>query len=108
MSEAELSTLIKKLNIWKTKEKRFVSLSVTDLDSADEKILRALERTVPAENITNFKIINVVNYYFVLQKREFLKLTENHFRILSTLAKQEELHNPVYVRLDENGALFFD
>lgn len=114
LSEAELSTLIQKLNIWKTKEKvimqekRFVSLSETDLDSADEEILRALELTVPAENITNFKIINKVNYYFVLQKRDFLRLTENHFRVLSTLAEQEDLHNPVYVRLDENGALVFD
>ena len=46
--------------------------------------------------------------YFVFSKTDSKKLTEEHFDALMTLAKQEDLHNPVYVDVDEEGRLLVD
>ena len=46
--------------------------------------------------------------YFVFTKTDAQHLTEEHFDILLALAENEELHNPVFVDIDDEGRLIVD
>lgn len=114
LTEKELSMLTHEMNIWKAKKIPImrgdyqVPLSEKDFNLADEQMLRLLEQMNPADKIIDSEIINLDNYYFVFKKNDISKLTERHLDILSTLTEKEELHNPVYVEIDERGRLLID
>lgn len=44
----------------------------------------------------------------MLKKTDIPKLTEMHYDVLDTLTDTEELVNPVYVEIDEEGRLVID
>lgn len=114
LTEKELSDLTHQLNLWKSKEKRImngeyqVDLSEKDFNSDDEKMIHLLDSMYSETLINNSVIFHLDRNYFVFQKEEAQKLTEEHFDILLTLAEQENLHNPVYVEMDEEGRLLID
>lgn len=114
LSEKELSELTHKMNIWKSKEKRImsgeyqVSLDESDFNSSDTNLISLLERMYPIDMIEASEVISIDNYYFVFNKKDMPKLTEHHFDTLSTLTENEELYNPVYVDIDEEGRLIID
>lgn len=114
MSEKELSNLTHKMNIWKSKEQRIMSgeyqvpLSESDFDEGDANMISLLERMYPVEMIDSSTIITVDNHYFVFDKSDIPKLREEHFDTLSILSENEELYNPVYVDIDEEGRLLID
>lgn len=114
MTEKELSDLTHQMNLWKSKEKRImngeyqVDLYESDFNSDDEKMIRLLDSMYPETLIDNSAIVNLDKNYFVFQKNEISKLTEEHFDILLALTEQEDLHNPVYVDIDDEGRLLID
>jgi hypothetical protein len=114
MTEKELSELTHGLNLWKSKEKRImegelqVDLEACDFNSDDEKLIRLLDNMYSEEMIDNSSIINLDKNYFVFRTNEISKLTETHFDVLLSLSEREELHNPVYVEIDEEGRLIID
>lgn len=71
-------------------------------------MIRSLEEMYPIEVIENSSVISLDNHYFVFSNKDRVNLTEAHFDLLETLADIEELHNPVYVELDEDGRLIVD
>lgn len=114
LSERELSELTHKMNLWKSKENRImsgerqVSLSENDFNAEDVQLISLLDRMYPIAMVESSEVISMNNVYFVFNKSDIPKLTEEHFDILSVLTDKEELHNPVYVDIDEEGRLIID
>ena len=114
MSEKELSDFTHEMNLWKSKEKRImageysVTLDESDFNKHDENMICLLSEMYPIDMINNSTIISTDCNYFVFNKKDVPKLTEQHFDTLSTLSEQENLHNPVFVEIDEKGILVID
>lgn len=114
MTEEELSNLTHQMNLWKSKEKRIMSgeyqvnLDESDFNNNDEKLIDTLDMMYTTDMVENSKIINLDKKYFVFSKSDSELLTEKHFDILLTLALNEDLHNPVFVDIDEEGRLLID
>lgn len=114
LSENELSELTHKLNLWKSKESLImqgnyqVDLSENDFSDDDAKLMKLLEQMYPVSLIDNSHIVEIDNHYFVFSKQDAGRLTEQHFDTLSALSDNEQLTNPVYVELDEEGRLIVD
>lgn len=110
----ELSSLTHELNIWKSKEARImsgeqqVSLKESDFNDNDEKIIKLLEEMYPASLIKNSRIIQTDRHSFIFSKKDATRLTAKHFDILCTLSNDEQLENPVYADIDEEGRLIID
>lgn len=114
LSERELSDLTHKMNIWKTKESRImegeyqVGLSESDFNQDDFKLIELLDQMYPIEMINNSDIVALDNHYFVFSKEDKQKLTEEHMDTLLILAENEQLYNPIYVEIDNEGRLIVD
>ncbi len=114
MTEREMSELTHKMNLWKSKEQRImdgeyqVDLCEKDFNSDDEQIMTLLDKIYPMDMIENSEVINLDNKYFVFNKTDIEKLTEEHFDTLLSLSEQEEIYNPVFVDIDEGGRLIID
>lgn len=114
MTENELSELTHQMNLWKSKKERILSgeyqvnLYEKDFNSEDERLIKMLDSMYPIEMVENSVIIPLDKKYFVFSKADSELLTEIHFDILLTLTENEELHNPIFVELDEEGRLIVD
>ena len=114
LSENELSTLTHRFNIWSAKQQRImageqqVELRESDFSESDYAITQALEQMYPAEMVQNCNIIPMGEKYFVFPKKDLELLTEQHFDTMASLAEHEDLHNPVYVEIDNEGRLCVD
>ena len=114
MTETELSELTHKMNLWKCKESRIINgeynvdLFEKDFNTEDESMMRLLDNMYSVDMIDNSVIINLDKNYFVFSTSDSQKLTEEHFDVLMTLSEEENLHNPVYVDIDEEGRLLID
>lgn len=114
MTEEELSDLTHQMNIWKSKEKRIMSgeyqvnLDESDFNNNDEKLINTLDMMYTTDMVENSEIINLDKNYFVFSNSDSKLLTEKHFDMLLTLAEKEDLHNPVFVDIDEEGRLLID
>lgn len=114
LSQKELSDLTHQMNILKCKEDRIMSgeyqvdLYENDFNSKDEKLILTLDAMFPSNLIENSKIIPIDENYFVFSKIDSENLTEKHFDMLLALAEKEELHNPVFVEIDDEGRLVVD
>lgn len=106
--------LTHRLNLWKSKEsgimrgERQVELRESDFDDDDAKLIGLLDKMYPISLIDNSHIIEIDNHYFIFSKQDTGRLSEQHFDILSELSDNEQLANPVYVELDEEGRLIVD
>ena len=114
LSEKELSDFTHKMNIWKSKESRIISgeyqvaLSENDFNQEDEELISLLESMYPIEMINSSRIISIDNHHFIFNQEDISRLTEEHFDTLSILVENEELYNPIYVEIDEEGRLLID
>ena len=114
LSESELSELTHAMNIWNCKKEYInqgvsqVPLDEKDFNQDDVHLIEELNNIYPIEMINSSRIINIDNFYFVINQNKFQELTEKHFDVLSTIIKNEELHNPVFIDIDESGQLIID
>ncbi|MGV2393290.1 UNVERIFIED_CONTAM: hypothetical protein O8I53_10155 [Campylobacter lari] len=58
--------------------------------------------------INDSVIINLDNKYFVLPKYQETLLTEKHYDLLLSLAKNKSLMNPIFIEIDEEGRILID
>lgn len=60
--------------------------------------------------VNSIKVIKVEDSYFIFDKESYSKITELHETALEELAgkEQENLTNPVYVTIAEDGVLEID
>lgn len=114
LNEIELSDLTHKLNLWNNKESliksniKQVELEKKDFTENDKNLIRTLENMYPIELIKNSIILPINDTNFVFSKEQYSLLTEEHIDILTQIKQNEKLHNPVYVEIDEDGALSID
>ena len=114
LSEDELSDLTHKMNIWSCKEDRIINgefqveLSGEDFNSNDYRIMDMLAKMFPLQMIKNSSIIDIDDHYFVLDKKDANSLSNEQIKTLHMLCEKEELHNPIYVSIDERGRLVID
>ena len=114
LSESDLSELTHGFNIWRVKSKQImageqhVELDEADFNDDDIKMTMLLERMYPDEMINHSVIIPISEKYFVFSENDMKKFTEQHMDILIALAKNKELHNPVFVEIEDDGRLSID
>ena len=114
LSDEDLSDLTHQMNIWSAKAGRIfaghkqVSLNESDFNQDDVSLMHLLESMYPDELIADSCVLHIRDYYFVFSKEDYKHLTDEHRKALSTIARCEELHNPVYVEIDEEGSLLID
>lgn len=114
LSENELSELTHSMNLWKSKKDRIMSgeyqvdLDEADFNADDAKIISVLDKMYPIELIESSSVIAIDNQYFLFNKNDIPKLTEQHFDTLSSIAEDGQIFNPVYVEIDERGRLVID
>ena len=114
LSEDELSELTHTLNIWRCKKKQIdndeknVSLNESDFNAADVKLLKTLESMYPVDMIQNSVPVRVGEMFFVFPKADMVNLTESHMDVLYTLSHDENLRNPVFAKIDDEGKLCID
>jgi len=114
LTEDELSQLTHKMNIWKSQERRILSgerqveLHEADFNDRDYALISSLEKMYPTEMVQNSGVINARDKYFVFSNSDIKQLTAQHFDTLDLLSQKDDLHNPVYVSIDEDGRLCVD
>lgn len=114
LNERDLSDLTHKLNLWNSKSERIlsgekqVSLDISDFNSNDIKMMKILRGMYPMELINNTIILPINENYILIPKKDYDKLTEEHMDILSDVVQSGNLHNPVFVDIDENGVMEID
>lgn len=114
LSEAELSELTHHMNIWNSKKDRImngelqVTLEEKDFNDADRILVQQLINRYPLSLIDDSDVIHLNNKYFVFSKSDIPKLEEQHYNVLAMLSEKEELHNPVFVEIDNEGRLIVD
>ena len=85
-----------------------MDLDEADFNADDAKIISALDKMYPIELIESSSVIAIDNQYFLFNKNDIPKLTEQHFDTLSSIAEDGQIFNPVYVEIDERGRLVID
>ena len=80
-------------------------LDWNDFNDADINLITILANQYPSELVENSKIIVVKEKKFVVSKMDHEKIIQNHMERLEKLAKKPKLHNPVFVKLDDEGEL---
>nr|WP_319218556.1 hypothetical protein [uncultured Trichococcus sp.] len=114
LSEEELSELTHSYNVWSSKEEKInngvkqVDLFEQDFDENDDFLTESLLTMYSEEFIDENTILNIENTKFVLSNQDYSVLTEIQKSILQNLADNENLENPVYVTIDEEGVLLID
>lgn len=114
MTKKELSELTHEFNIWKTKETRIrnnekgVILSKDDLTSADFSILEEIKNSYSIDYIESVQLIKVDEKIFILEDKKISDLTDLQKETLHVLASYDELVNPVYVNINNEGVLVVD
>lgn len=115
LTEEEWSSFMKKLNIWKVKESEILNhkyniaeLDLADLNDEDINLITMLYNQYSTELVENSEIIAVKEKKFVVSKVDYDKIIQNHMERLEKLAKKPKLHNPVFVKLDDEGELMVE
>lgn len=114
LSEDELSELSHKLNLWRSKYSeirhgiRQVDLDEDDFNDDDMVIIKTLESMYPMSLVENSVIISVNAKNFVFDKDAVRRLSIQNIDTLGILSTYEDLMNPVYVSIDEEGRLIVD
>ena len=115
LTEEEWSSLMKKLNIYKAKESEILNykykiaeLDLADLNDEDINLITMLNNLYSSVLVENSEIITVKEKIFIVSKVDCEKIIQNHMERLEKLAKKTNLHNPVFVKLDDKGNLVVD
>ena len=114
MTENELSELTHQLHLWNCKKDRIengeynVPLSKEDFSKEDRNYIRQLEEMYPESYIDSTAILQIDDTFYLFPEKKLSDLTEKHYDILAEMAETNELQNPVYSDLTEDGKLVVD
>ncbi len=114
LSESELSQLTHQYDIWNSKASRImagepqVELCEADFSEKDKALTATLSQMYPDTLASSSIVYQFGDKNFVLPKEVAKQLTEQHMDTLAILADFKELHNPVFVDIDERGVLLVD
>ncbi|WP_028590370.1 hypothetical protein [Paenibacillus massiliensis] len=114
MTEDELSILTHEFNIWKAKEHRIlqneknVPLSRNDFNENDKSLINSFCESYTEEFIDSIVVLEVLGKSFVIEKSDYSILSDDQRLVFLQLAQQEELVNPVYITISEDGVILVD
>ncbi|MBU4690916.1 hypothetical protein [Mycoplasma zalophi] len=114
LTQEELSDLTHQMNLWSTKKElimsggKHVDLDEKDLNDDDFKLIEKLNSITSIETINNSTIYEIGEKYFVFSNKDAKAIKPEHWDILTSVSKDPELYNPVYVEIDEDGDLVID
>lgn len=113
LNEEELSDLTHEFDAWNKYEsainrgEKNITINEDDFTDHDFHLLEMLKNMYPNELINNTEVISILDKNFLLSKEDFTKLTEEQRTAFLTLA-DEDLHNPVYIDITEQGVMLVD
>lgn len=116
MNDAELSAFTHKFNVWYAKKDRIhsderqVSLDKMDINSNDKELLDSMYEVYDTKLIDDSVVIPKGLVKFILSKEDSSNLSPEQEGLLEQIAENhaEDLENPVYVDISDNGALEID
>lgn len=114
LTERELSELTHELNIWNAKEKeinkgtRHISLCEEDFTKEDAELLKTLRETYTSDYIDSVEVVEIYNKSFIINKDDMQNFTEEQQNVFITLSNDDNIENPVYVRISEDGVILID
>lgn len=114
LSEHELSELSHKLDLWSAKRDRImsgeyqVSLEEADFSSNDAAMIKLLDDMYPDSLILSSVVLPIDQYSFIFSWQDIPRLKESDMDVLSALTETGDLHNPIYVEIDDEGRLVID
>jgi hypothetical protein len=114
LNEEELSDLTHELDIWKAKEdkinsgERQVQLDGSDLSREDMSLISLLRDTYTEDYINSVRVIQIGQKNFLINIEDIPKLTTEQENALIDLSINNELDNPVYITISDEGVLLLD
>lgn len=111
LTDSELSSLSHEFNFWNTHNKeiseniKHIDMKERDITQEDIDLVQLIKIPEPEYN---YKIIKIANKRFIVSEEDFSKLSENHLELLDILSVDDELLNPVYIKVDCEGRLLID
>ena len=112
-TDDELSALTHQFNIWKVQKTRILSgekqvdLQDSDFSEDDKKLITLIAQMYDVDKILDSVIVSCNNKYFVFSRENAKKLTEQHYDDLFKLSDSEDLLNPVFTEISDEGVLTF-
>ena len=111
LTDSELSSLSHEFNFWNTHNKEIsenikqIDMKERDITQEDIDLVQLIKISEPEYH---YKIIKIANKRFVVSEEDFNKLSENHLELLDILSVDDNLLNPVYIKVDCEGRLLID
>lgn len=118
LNEKELSELTHKFNIWNAKERdinctgnKNVSLCEEDFSLEDTNLLLSLKKMYSQEYIESIEVKSFDDKNFIISKTDLdrlRKMNNEIENIFISLSNSNELQNPVYISLSDQGVILVD
>lgn len=114
MNNDELSILTHQFDMWKTHEKKIeegvlhIEMLEKDFTYSDCELAKELFELYDISVVEGSEILVVGDKHFLLNKDDFSNLTEIQKSTLEMIALEENLTNPVYVEIGDEGDLIID
>ncbi|MFL2124078.1 hypothetical protein ACEN4K_03880 [Marinilactibacillus psychrotolerans] len=116
LTEEDLSEITHKFDLWKSKEnlimdpsQKQVPLKEGDFSSKDEYLIDKYKNLYDVDEIESTKTIKINDNVFLLSKEDYENLTDTHKSTLELIsAVSDDLMNPIYVEIGEEGELIVD
>ncbi|OSP86019.1 hypothetical protein B9W73_12595 [Lactococcus lactis] len=113
MTDTELSSLTHLFDMWNSKSDRInagehhIPIRESDITERDIDLVKTIIPSYPIDN-PNYHTIVIQNKRFIVSEQDFKNLTDIHYGTLELLSNEEELINPVYLSIEEDGGLLVD
>ena len=91
----------------KKRHQKQVDLREEDFSARDRELITLFGKMYDVDKILDSKIVCCNNKYFVFSIEDSKKLTEQHFDDLFKLSENDDLLNPVFTEVDDEGVLTF-
>lgn len=82
--------------------------SLNDCVSNGQASIDQIEQMYPVDMINNSVVLPIGNKRFLFSKGDYRKINEHYLEILQVLASRDDLDNPVFVEVQEDGILCID
>ncbi|VWL84955.1 hypothetical protein [Oceanivirga miroungae] len=112
LNDNDLSYLTHQLDMWKCKEKEIkmgvkqIPIYERDITINDKKMLEQIKSG--CMDVSNYEVINILDKRFLIDKNIFSNFKREHYQTLEKLSNVEDLDNPVYIDMSEEGVLLVD
>nr|DAM28554.1 MAG TPA: hypothetical protein [Caudoviricetes sp.] len=114
MNNDELSTLTHQFDMWRTHESEIengvlqIEMKEKDFTHSDCELAQELFDLYDISFVDRSEVLIVGDKHFLFTKKDFASLNETQKSTLEKIALEEDLINPVYVEIGNEGDLIID